>query len=82
MRIYESTRSTKKPENITIDEYNVWACKNIKEIEIKIDDEIHTEYEFTMVQYSKNEYIKVLHEQITNTELALTEIYEEVLGNG
>lgn len=80
---YEKVRSTVKPDEVEIDEYSVWINTNIKEIDVQLEDEIHTEYEFNQVRYTKDEYIKMIDErnltlesQLTDTQLALCEIYE------
>lgn len=36
-------------------------------------------YEYTQAEYTKNEYIALLNEQVTDTELALTELYEGLI---
>ncbi len=80
-------RSTIKPENMVIDEYSVWINENIQEIEV--EDEIMTSdeksekrktkmYEYNMLQYEKDEFIMQQSEQITNTQVALCEIYESL----
>lgn len=77
-------RSTEKPERMVIDEYSVWIHEDIKEIEVpnEPNDEsevkTHIEYEYLMVQYDKNEYIMNQAQQITDTEMALCEIYESL----
>ena len=80
---YGRIRSTVKPDEVEIDEYSVWVNSDIKEIEVRSEDESHTEYEFQQVRYTKDEYIKLIDErnatleaQITDTQLALCEIYE------
>lgn len=80
---YGTVRSTVKPDKVEIDEYSVWVNSNIKEIEVQSEDESHTEYEFNQVRYTKDEYIKLIDErnttlesQLTDTQLALCEIYE------
>lgn len=80
---YGMVRSTIKPEPKTIDEYSVWANTDISEIQVDIEGETHTEYEFHQVRYSKNEYIRMiddknddLESQLTDTQLALCEVYE------
>lgn len=84
---YEKIRSTEKPETMVIDEYSVWLHENINEIEVEDvimseeeTEEIrtHIEYEFDIIQYEKNEYILSQAQQITDTELALCEIYESL----
>ena len=52
-------RSAVKPESIVVDEYSVWENSNIVEISEVIDEENgveKTEYEYDMVQYTKDEY--------------------------
>ncbi len=80
-------RSTVKPESMVIDEYSVWMNSDIKEIEIedevvtddgKVEKRTHIEYEYDMVQYTKDEVIIAQSQQITDTQLALCEIYESL----
>lgn len=80
---YGTVRSTIKPDTVEIDEYSVWVNSDIKEIEVQSEVEIHTEYEYNQVRYKKDEYIKLidkrnstLESQLTDTQLALCEIYE------
>ena len=53
MKIYEKTRSNIKPEIMRFDEYSAWVCENI--LEIQTEDGV--QYEYDMIQYSKEEYI-------------------------
>ncbi|MGN1201823.1 MAG: hypothetical protein ACI4RF_00895 [Eubacterium sp.] len=83
---YGTVRSTVKPEKIEIDEYSVWVNTNINEIKVQTENESHTEYEYNQVRYTKDEYIKLLDErnstleaQITDTQLALCELYEGMM---
>ncbi len=75
-------RSTVKPENTVIDEYSVWVANNIEEITVKDidsnDNTTHIEYEYELLQYSKDEYIKLMSEQNYETQLALVELYESL----
>lgn len=82
---YGAIRSTVKPDAVEIDEYSVWLNSDIKEIEMQSEDKTHTEYEFNQVRYTKDEYIKLIDErnttlesQLTDTQLALCEIYEGI----
>ncbi len=79
MTDYGRVKSTIKPNEMIIDEFSVWVQSDITEI----PNEDYTEYEYNMVQYSKDEFImmqaeknKILEDEITNTQLALCEIYE------
>lgn len=85
MKKFEQIRSTIKPDEISIDEFNVWIYTNIKKInEVGTEDQPgFTGFSFDMIQYDKDEYILMmskknvsLESQLTNTQLALTEVYE------
>jgi len=77
------TRSTERPEPMKIDDYSVWVYTNI---EIVTDSDGNNEvesFEYDMIQYDKDEYIKLmaeqsdnLRQQVTGTQLALCELYE------
>ena len=75
-------RSTVKPENTVIDEYSVWVANNIEEITVEDidsnDNTTHIEYEYELLQYSEDEYIKLMSEQNYETQLALVELYESL----
>lgn len=79
-------RSTVSPENVVVDESSVWVAEDIQTVEEILDGETRTEYEYSLTQYSKDEYIRVLIEtnatleaQVTDTQLALCEVYELLL---
>jgi len=76
---YGRQRSTVKPEPIVIDEYSVWIYSNIVPVEETVGEETFSGYEFDMVQYTKDEYIHLLDTQVTDTQLALVELYEAML---
>ena len=83
MTEYKNVQSTIKPKEIEIDEYSVWVSKDISEITVADENGSHTEYEYNQTQYSKNEYIKLISEQnkdledkLTDTQLAICEVYE------
>lgn len=78
-------RSSTKPKNIEILKNKVFVSNNITEVEKNFDDEIYTEYEYELIEYSKDEYIKLLAQKntklensLTETQLALCEVYEGV----
>ena len=79
-------RSSIKPKNIEILKNKVFVSNNITEVEKNFDNETYTEYEYELIEYSKDEYIKLLAQKntelensLTETQLALCEIYEGVL---
>ena len=73
---YGIVQSTVRPKSIKIDEQSVWICRDIKEVEM--DEGIG--YEYKLIQYDKNEYIHMIDAQVTNTQLALVEVYEILVG--
>ena len=91
----KNVRSTIKPEPMVMDEYSVYINENIREIEVSYDteDTEHTEYEFDQTIYLQREYIALLAEkndeqqrqlaeqtqQLSDTQLALCELYEASL---
>lgn len=81
---YGKVRSTIKPESIVIDEFSVWQHTNIQPVSENVGKENEfVGFEYEMIQYSKDEFIlnqaaenEVLQQQITDTQLALCEVYE------
>ena len=87
MKEYKNVRSTIKPKEIEIDEYSVWVNRDVKEITVTDENEEHTEYEYNQIQYSKDEYIKLVDErnkalenELTDTQIALCDIFEMIGG--
>lgn len=85
MDVIGKVTSTVSPEPITIDQYSVWVAKNVVEKQVTMMDgeESHTEYEYDLTRYDKDEYINLLiddnasiNDQITNLQTALVEVYE------
>lgn len=85
MKQYGTQRSTVKPEEVEITESKVFSYEDITEIKVKnpeSDGEV-TMYEFTLTEYDKDEYIRIqaeknasLEEQMTQTQVALCDVYE------
>ncbi len=81
---YGRVRSGVKPEPFKFDDYSVWVHTNIQEVTEKVGEEDEfIGYEYNMVQYPKDEFIlnqaaqnEQLQNQITDTQLALCEVYE------
>ena len=76
---YGKQRSTVKPESMVLDETSVWIYTNITPVEETVGEEVFSGWEFNMVQYTKDEYISKLDNQLTDTQLALVEVYEMIL---
>lgn len=79
MTDHGTVKSSVRPESKVIDEYSVWISSDIRETE--------GEYEYHLIQYSKDEYIRLiddksteLEDQLTDTQLALCDVYEMIGG--
>lgn len=85
MTDFGKTRSTVKPEELEITESLVFVASNIQPIkEDGVDGNPGFEgYEYDLTSYGKDEYIRLqaeanasLTEQMTQTQLALCDVYE------
>ena len=83
MKEYGKVRSTVQPEPMVVDEVSVWVHSNITPVEEAVGEETFGGFEYDMIQYEKDEYIRIMAEnnqslevQLTDTQLALCEIYE------
>lgn len=70
------------PQQVRIDDFSVWVSTDITEV----NEYGLVGYRFNQKRYSKDEYIRFLSEQndalseeITNTQLALCELYEGMI---
>ena len=79
MTDYGIVKSEIRPEAKVVDEYSVWVNTDIAETT--------DGWEYYMVQYTKDEYIKLMDEkntelesQLTDTQLALCDVYEMMGG--
>ena len=53
MKDYGIVQSAVKPEEVKIDEYSVWVAEDIRESD--------GEWVYTLTQYEKDEYIKLIN---------------------
>lgn len=60
MKDYGRVRSTVYPDEIVVDDYSVWVNTDVIEVEVTHEEETSIEYEYTMVQYTKDEYLHKL----------------------
>lgn len=84
---YGTVRSTVKPEAKVIDDLSVWVSTGITPVQEGEGSDAFTGFEFHQVQYSKDEYIKMIDEsnasleaQATDIQLALCDVYEMIGG--
>lgn len=83
---YGTQRSTVRPNAVEITETKVFTASDITEISVTDQNEEeteHTEFEFHLVEYDKDEYIRIqaeknadLEDQLTQTQIAICEVYE------
>ena len=82
---YGKQRSSVKPEKLELTETKVFISSSIKEVNEPGTDEQpgFTGYEFDLIEYDKDEYIKLqaeknadLENEITQAQVAMCEIYE------
>lgn len=78
-------RAALAPEAVVVDANSVWIAENIQEVTVQDEQGERTEYEFSLTQYTKDEYIhlliranETLEMDITNTQLALCDVYEMI----
>ncbi|RHU07196.1 MULTISPECIES: hypothetical protein [Erysipelotrichaceae] len=83
MKDFGKVRSTEKPDELVTDSFSVWVHTDITPISENVGEENEfVGFEYNMIQYDKDEYIhqitKSTSEQITDLQLALTEVYESM----
>ncbi len=77
MKEYKKTQSTIRPEPLVIDEFSAWVCENITEVD--------EGFEYDMMQYSKDEYIKIIAEensQLKTDQQSLSDAVAELILGG
>ena len=76
MKNYGDTRSNIRPQATRTDDKYVWVASNIREITVEDEEGNHTEYEYNLVRYDKDEYIM---DRMQEYQDALIELAEVVL---
>lgn len=83
MKDYGLTRAMEIPKEIDIKETKVFVTTGIEQITVETEEDTHIEYQFNLIEYEKDEYIQMMVEkekdlerQITDTQLALCDVYE------
>ena len=72
-------QSTISPEAVVILADKVKVNTDVQEIEVEHEEDKHTEYTYTVTEYSKDEYIQKQADELTDTQLAVTELYEMMI---
>lgn len=70
MKNYGKVRSCVQPKALEIDEFSVWVASNITRVEEEgsADQQGFTGYEYDLIQYEKDEYIKMMDEKNNTLE--------------
>ena len=83
MKNYGLQRSAVEPKAVEITESKVFVATDIEQVTLTMDEQEIQEYQFNLVEYDKDEYIKIiskkneeLEQQMTDTQLALCDVYE------
>lgn len=83
MKNYGLQRSAVEPKAVEITESKVFVATNIEQVTVTMDEQEVQEYQFNLVEYDKDEYIKIISEkneeleqQMTDTQVALCDVYE------
>lgn len=83
MKNYGLQRSAVEPKAVEITESKVFVATDIEQVTLTMDKQEVQEYQFNLVEYDKDEYIKIISEkneeleqQMTDTQLALCDVYE------
>lgn len=83
MKDYGLTRSAVEPQAVEITESKVFVATNVEQVTVSTDEGDVQEFQFNLVEYDKDEYIRMmsdkneeLNQQVTDTQLALCDVYE------
>ena len=76
MKDFGIVESAVRPEPLVIDEFSVWINTNIQEITKPAmeDGEVEQGFQFHMIQYPKDEYIRMIAEQNTTLDAQMTDL--------
>lgn len=87
MKNYGVQQSTVKPLDVEITATKVFVAQNIQPVTEDHGEETFEGFSFTLIEYDKDEYIKLLQQQneelateVTNTQMALCDVYELIGG--
>ena len=63
MKNYGLTRSVSMPLSVEGRETKVFTASSIRQVTVNDEQGEHTEYEFDLTEYDKNEYLRMMIEQ-------------------
>ena len=85
MKNHGRVRSTVEPLELEITASKVFVASDIEEITVTMEEDTHVEFQFNLIEYDKDEYIRMmsdknesLEQELTNTQIALCDVYEMI----
>ena len=85
MKNHGQVRSTVKPLAVEITAFKVSVASDVKEITVAMEEDTHIEFQFNLIEYYKDKYIRMisdknesLEQELTNTQIALCDVYEMI----
>lgn len=60
MKTYELTYSSNPPKEVEITETKVFIAKNIQQVERQFEGTVEQCYQYTLIEYNKDEYLTLL----------------------
>ena len=80
MKTFPNTRSAVEPQPKVVDDYSVWISDNIHTITVTDEEgNEREEFEYDLTQYDKDEYIRLMDDRTDDVEMAIVELYENIL---
>lgn len=84
MKDFGTVKSAVRPEPLVVDDFSVWINSDVEETTTPgMDGVMEHGFQYRMIQYTKDEYIRLMAEQntalgeeVTNLQLALCDVYE------
>ena len=87
MKNHGQTRSMDEPLAVEVTASKVFVTSNVEQITVQDEEGSHTEYQYDLMEYDKDEYIHMMTEkdsnmeqELTDTQIALCDVYEMLLG--
>ena len=85
MKNHGQVRSTVEPLAVEITASKVFVASDIEEITVTMGEDTHVEFQFNLIEYDKDEYIRMMsdknesvEQELTNTQIALCDVYETI----
>lgn len=85
MKNHGQVRSTVEPLAVEITASKVFVASDIEEITVTMEEDTRVEFQFNLIEYDKDEYIRMmsdknesLEQELTNTQIALCDVYEMI----